>query len=338
MVNELFINKKVWNEFTESEMEVYQEKVFNYYRGEGFPYFTTNPDYRLKEFNKLNNYDRGTMLIDGNTIKQTMHGLALAWSYMSHAFKVRCNDKLAPYEVFMDDDMLKKTIKKRIRMGDNMSDNGLRKMMKMISGAQCVSNFRPTASATLYDYFMPNGGVTWDMSSGYGGRLLGAIIAGVDYIGTDPAKETFKGLEGIANDFGGDINIELHNVGSEVYKPTPESIDFCFTSPPYFDLERYADEDTQSYRRFPNKELWIDGFIRKTFESCYIGLKEEGKMAINIANTKYFPNLEEKIITVATETGFILADVWKLALSNPQMKNNKSPFKYEPIFIFDKLM
>ena len=36
---------------------------------------------------------------------------------------------------------------------------------------------------------------------GYGGRLLGAITAGVNYIGTDPCIPTFEGLEKIRDDY-----------------------------------------------------------------------------------------------------------------------------------------
>ena len=40
------------------------------------------------------------------------------------------------------------------------------------------------------------------MSCGYGGRLLGAIAADVNYIGTDPCTETFEGLKQIKEDWG----------------------------------------------------------------------------------------------------------------------------------------
>ena len=60
-------------------------------------------------------------------------------------------------------------------------------------------------------------------------------------------------------------------------------------------------------------------------------------MAINIANTKNFKDLEKQAILIAEKAGFYLIDTWKLALSNPSMKNKKDSFKYEPIFIFKKI-
>jgi len=57
----------------------------------------------------------------------------------------------------------------------------------------------------LYDVFVDKdsplegttAGTVWDPSMGYGGRLLGAIAAGVNYIGTDPCIPTYEGLQGI---------------------------------------------------------------------------------------------------------------------------------------------
>ena len=334
---DIFINKKVWNEFSEQEMESYVEKVFLYYRKNGFPYFNKSKENRDKEIYKLKNYDF-TKVIDreNKIIKQTMHGLSLAWSYMPHSWSIICGNMKTPYEIFHDDETFKKVIRKRIKMGDNISDNGIRKMLKIFTGTQSVSNFRPTAAAGIYHLFCNKGGLVWDISSGFGGRLLGAEIAGVNYIGTDPSTPTFNGLNELNKDYINDIKVDLHCIGSEDFIPKKDSLDFVFTSPPYFNWEKYTNEDTQSFKKFPEKELWLNGYLLKTFQNSYYGLKNNAKMAINIANTKNFKDLEEKTILMAEQAGFVLVDVWKLALSNPNMKNKTSSFKYEPIFIFEK--
>ena len=54
------------------------------------------------------------------------------------------------------------------------------------SGTQSVSNFRPTVFTKLiYEKF--GGDVVWDMSCGWGGRLLGFLSTSntKQYIGTD---------------------------------------------------------------------------------------------------------------------------------------------------------
>ena len=42
-----------------------------------------------------------------------------------------------------------------------------------------------------------------------------------------------------------------------------KSLDLCFTSPPYFDTEKYSDEDTQSYKKFPTEDGWVNGFFEE---------------------------------------------------------------------------
>lgn len=337
-MKEIFINKKTWKTFTEEEMNHYIEKVFNYYRKNGFPYFNSNKNFRDKEFLKTKKYDFKNVIDKENkTIKQTMHGLSLAWSYMPHSWEIICGNKKTPFEVFHDDELFMKVIKKRIKMGDNISDNGIRKMLKLFTGTQSVSNFRPTAAAAIYSLFCKEGDTVWDFSSGFGGRLIGAELAQVNYIGTDPSTLTYNGLIELKNDYIKNIECEIHKKGSEVFKPKEKSIDFIFTSPPYFNWEKYSNEETQSYKKFSSKEEWINGYLFKTFCNCHYGLKDNSYMAINIANISIFKNLEDETINIAEKAGFKLVDTWKLALSNPSMINKECSFKYEPIYIFKKI-
>lgn len=328
---EIFLNKKQWNNFSEEQVKDYVDSVFKHYKTLGFPYFPTDPVWRQKEFEKLYKFNHMSCLKEKD-IEQSMHGLSLCWSYMPHAYSVRCNNFISPKEAFDNDDIFKKVILKRMKMGDNISDNGIRKMLKIYSGVQCVSNFRPTTASVIYDIFAKNG-VVWDMSCGYGGRLLGAINAGVDtYIGTEPCKKTYDGLIQISKDFS-KIKTEIYKIGSEDFVPQEKSLDLCFTSPPYFNTERYSDEETQSWKKFPDKNSWLNVFMKQTFKNCHYGLKENGIMAINIANVKSYQTLETDIVNLASKTGFELVDTMYYCLSS---LSHKDKYKKEPVFIFKK--
>ena len=329
------INKTIWSNFSEAEMTTYVENVFQHYREKGFPYFNVDRD---KEFNKLLSYN-GEILQDG-VVKQTMHGLALAWSYFPHSWDVRCNNKMTVMEAFSDDDVFRKVIRKRIKMGDNMSDNGIRKMLKMFSGVQSVSNFRPTSASALYERFLPNGGKILDMSSGFGGRLLGAIRANhrvghISYEGYDPSTPTYNGLISLTNDYAKDMDVKINRTGSENIDLVNDC-DFAFTSPPYFDTEKYTDEDTQSYMKYPSRESWLNGFLSETFSNVHRALRRDCFMVINIANVPSYKNLEDETVALAKHCGFDHTDTLKLALSNSTFKKGKSAFKYEPLFVFRK--
>ena len=305
-----------------------------------FPYYPTDDVWRREEFSKFIQYQGN--LLDNKIIKQTMHGLALSWSYMPHAFDVKCGNMNTPLQTFLND---KEKIKKKMeQLGHVDSPSGLRKALKVMSGSQGVSNFRPTAAQAIYEKFLPNGGTTWDMSGGYGGRLLGAIKTHINYIATEPAKETFDGLTQIAKDWGNQSNLfgieqrlEIVQSGSEDYIPEKESLDLCFTSPPYFDTEKYSDEDTQSYKKFSKKVDWLEGFLRKTIQNCHHGLKPWRYLIINIANVSSFETLEEETANIVLSEGFEYLDTFKLTLSKMPGKNLQADkFKYEPIFLFRK--
>ena len=62
------------------------------------------------------------------------------------------------------------------------------------------------------------------------------------------------------------------------------SVDFAFSSPPYFDLEVYSDEPTQCYNKFPKLEDWLEGFVRGTIRNIVHMLKPGKVYAINIAD------------------------------------------------------
>ena len=208
----------------------------------------------------------------------------------------------------------------------------MRSLLRRYTGTQCVSNFRPTAAACLYQNFMKPGELVWDMSMGYGGRILGAIISNVNYVGTDPATLTFKGLKEIKEDFANPNNhYFLNKQGSETFVPKENSLDFAFTSPPYFNWEQYSEDEAQSFNQFSTNEDWNEGFLRKTIQNVKVGLKSGKYMGLNVANIKSHKTFEDDTVRLAVEEGFEHTDTYKLQLSSQE-----SGAKYEPVFIFRK--
>ena len=235
----------------------------------------------------------------------------------------------------------------------------------------CIrDSFRPTAAAAMYNIFCDvdsplegtKAGTVWDPSMGYGGRLLGAITAGVNYIGTDPCIPTYEGLVKILADYGHkDKKYSLLRQGSETYIPEDESLDFVFTSPPYFGWEAYGDEPEQSSIKFSTSDMWKEHFLKQTIANAHKGLKTGKYLALNVANTKQYKTFEEDTVSLAKEVGFEHTDTWLLSLSTQQggsavstldgdttetkqkqqymgkyTRPNISGRKFEPTFIFKK--
>jgi hypothetical protein len=344
----------------ENELTSNIDKVYEYWQQRGFPYYSTDEQYREEQFKVLQSTNFKKLLTKEKVIKPNQVGLSLAWSYMPHSFSIRCGKMRTPMEIYENEKECKNGIRKLLTgsffnlatvtdlmpIANNLygeiteispaakhkSESTMRTLFRRYTGTQCVSNFRPTAAACLYSHFAFPGALVWDMSMGYGGRILGAIISDINYIGTDPAQKTFKGLEKIKKDFGrSERDYSLNNCGSEVFQPEENSLDFAFTSPPYFDWEKYGEEEEQSFNQFDSNESWNNGFLRKTMQNVYKGLKKDKFMALNVANIKSHKTFENDTVRMAVEEGFKHSDTFKLQLSSQE-----SGAKYEPVFIFQK--
>ena len=314
------------------DIETGVEIVYQYYRKHGFPYYKIREDEKHQHLRKMQRFNVDTIFKD-NQIIQTMHGLRLAWSYFPHAWSVKCGGaKYTPMDIYTSDEKFKSAIRKCWKLFNRINDNTIRKILKIHTNSQAVSNFRPSAAKLIYEKF--GGDVIWDMSCGWGGRLIGFLASSrPKYIGTEPSSKTFDGLKKIKKDFNYlTKSVELHKLGSEVFEPKRESLDLCFTSPPYFDTEKYSDEKTQSFKKYPTKEEWINGFLRKTIENCYNGLKGNKYMLINIANTPRYKFIEEETVRISKELGFKQEQTIELTLSSVM----GAGYKYEPIFVFKK--
>jgi hypothetical protein len=319
------------------------ENVFKYARTRGLPYYCYTKNEKIKEFGKIlkSKFQQG---IQRNIILQNLQGIGLAWSYFPHHWEVPVLHMKRPIDVWNDDNLLKKAIASRIKWGGvvqkdgSMTDACLRKAIRTASGVQAVSNFRPTAAASIY-YNYAKDGVVWDMCGGYGGRLLGAYASGKvkKYICTEPCTKTYNGLVKMKNElpdlnnnlFNSKMEVELYKCGAEDFLPK-EKVDLCFSSPPYFNTERYSEEKTQSFKKYPTKEKWVNLFLKKMLKNCIKSLKANGKILINISNVKSFNNLEEETIRMSNELDLKLEKTLKLRLSSLYAGG----FKHEPIFVF----
>lgn len=125
---------------------------------------------------------------------------------------------------------------------------------------------------------------------GFGGRMLGALTSAknLTYVGTDPNTETMYHLHELGRYIeevtGRKDSYELHCCGSEEITSGENIIDFAFSSPPYFDLELYCDEETQSTAKYPELESWLEGFVRQTIRNIVRLLKKGSLYAVNIAD------------------------------------------------------
>ena len=260
------------------------QRVFEAYRTFGYPY--RQPPTSLKGYlEKLVNSP--VQVSDGTLYGGSVTGLSTLTAfhpYFDHVNRKGCK---SPVDVFHDDDLFKSAILGQIRYGSKFTPYGIRSALTERSGSSQISAFRPSVALSLIKHF----GATrvLDPCAGWGGRMVGAIALGVDYVGIDPSTHAISGnrtfLETLSRDYKSLPGVTLIQECAEDAIPgnTPlGTFDLVLTSPPYFDLEHYAVESTQSYLRYPSKEVWYDQFMRRMLDGCRMCLEDGGRIALNI--------------------------------------------------------
>lgn len=249
---------------------------------------------------------------------------------------------------FYDDRKLARAIKLCFehRDGNNLvSPTALRRALELVTGEN-IQNFKPLNARALADNLCPIlWGNVYDYSAGYGGRLLGISTSRMryNYTAVDPNTETVNYLHYL-NDCiytaTGNRGTIIQTV-SEAYEP--KNMDLAFSSPPYFNLEKYSDEPTQCMNQFKTLDEWFDGYAAPTIENIYKGLTYDGVFATNIADYKIGKDREflvvDRWIETARKIGFKHIRTIKMMLNTrPGVGNDKvaGREKWEGVYVFTK--
>tara|TARA_Y100001937_G_scaffold125158_1_gene191381 strand:+ start:5367 stop:6554 length:1188 start_codon:yes stop_codon:yes gene_type:complete len=153
------------------------------------------------------------------------------------------------------------------------------------------SQFKPNIAKVLYDKLESKS--ILDFSAGWGDRLAGfyASETGEFYLGIDPRKENHPIYEEQKWFY------EKHRTMFEVNKRSlmiespaedfeykENMYDTVFTSPPYFSVERYSYDDTQSWVRYKDIDSWNKNFLQKSIKKIWPSIKSGGYLLVNIAD------------------------------------------------------
>lgn len=131
------------------------------------------------------------------------------------------------------------------------------------------------------------GGTTvFDPCAGWGGRMLGSVAAGAEmYTAFEPNTETYNNLLQLVEFLGIQDKVRLYKDSAlNMQKYDIKNIDVVLTSPPYFDLEVYSHEDTQSINGCSSYQMWVDNFLNPLVRGAMNTLKPTGWSCWNVHN------------------------------------------------------
>ena len=220
----------------------------------------------------------------------------------------RINNDLSPAEAMKSDECIDKIveyIKTKPRFfkitEDNINDiptltNAIktyfRNSQTSVVNATKVANFSPIAARKIYERYCPKFYATiLDYSCGWGARMLGCLSSPYNYkyVGIEPNSK----LNARLNEFSAWVceslhrenNTQLYLEGSEVFhKELVNTIDLSFSSPPYFNLEIYCNEESQSANENTTFKAWVEHYMIPTIQNIYKYTKVGGLHIVNLKN------------------------------------------------------
>lgn len=310
-----------------------------YIKNNGYPHRKMSSSNLLDEMERL--IKTKSVLLDNDLLQINIIGVPIANYFHPHMVKVKCmKNYRTPYEQFKDPALLEDALARLFELNRKPSLAEIRKILKTRDGVRSVSNFRPSISKYIYETYAPNNGRVLDPCAGYGGRLVGLIATrkNLSYHGIDPHHKTCIGNMKLGSFFKEkDFEFKLRldcGCAEDVMPEINEKFNLIFTSPPYFNTEKYSFSKSQSWVRYPTYDLWRDKFLKVLIDESYRLLEDNSYFIINIKNYKKYP-IADDTVQIAKQK-FEHVKTYSMKFPNADYSLGKTTWHSEPILVFRK--
>lgn len=340
----LHLRGEIWAQLSPNKRSRIVDEAFQYWRANGFPYYRLTDQEIRREFETLRNKN-WRMVFEGKCLRAANTGLRIANAFQPTMWKIKVDRYRAPLDVFRDDDLLRRAIERAFTIWpDRFSANAscLRRILRTFPSTASVSNYRPMVAKAVMGRYSRQGPIV-DFSAGYGGRLLAALALGRKYIGIEPCRAQTAGFQRMINALrrlGFSLpQAEIINgtAENELMKLAGKSADLIFSSPPFFDWERYSQSLSQSFRKYPSYEAWLSGFLTPVLAEGHRILNRQGHLALNVTNGNRLPSAKD-VKRAATIAGFKLEGVHQMMFPKTPYLHPRDgqPAKSELLLVFQK--
>ena len=272
--------------------------------------FTTNniTNKKLEDF-------YGLIIVQNKTIKR----LEQVSDYFQEHNKIsakRYDEELSPYEYWYNNKTAtREEINQKIK--------------------ECTT-FCPTIICTFIKLFKSKH--ILDFSSGWGDRLFGVMTMDdkiKSYYGIDPNKSLHTGYNNMIKSFLPKKSHIKYNMICECAEDYIDKInntfDLVFTSPPYYNLEIYCNDKSQSIEKYTNYDIWYTNFLLECMYKSINKLIKTGILAININTVREYHIVNRLIGDMSKITDLKFKGI--IYYGDPQCKT----YIYQPILVWEKV-
>lgn len=344
-INDKCLTQKYLSDISEEEKTAIASDMLTHYRSNGFPFIKLDDKMLISTFTNLRRRRSGDIV--NNNIIETKDSLGtnIVKHFSPHIYECRgSSGKQSIMDAFNSDELLLKVIEDRLEQKLTISETVFRNGFSNSFVAFNASNFNVLAAKCIYDTFCSDGDIVFDYCMGYGHRLLGSLVSNknITYVGTDPYKKSYESNVAISNFFNSkvpDLNrtVDLYNLGSENFcdEKYLGKVNLAFSSPPYFDLEIYEDNESQAYHK--GYDHFINVWWEKTVQNIEKMLCKNGLFILNVKDIVDNKYLSKDMIEVLEKHGFEFFDKLNLRYTKNAMFRTSTTTKLEPIYIFKKM-
>jgi 16S rRNA G966 N2-methylase RsmD len=307
--------KKTWEK--EEIVEEISEVLFTY----PYPFPELTADEVLEDFRKLKGTWWPDILVEGEWFPRNENNSAYDLTFggkpmffkktitgnkASNIFHIQTRHKVdwirmpSPWKTWQTPKGIRTVVRAFFTLEQSLDMVNKKNIILAIQMRKYVpAQFKPAIAKAFYDYFKSEN--ILDFSAGWGDRLCGFFASeyGKNYVGIDPNKTNTEGYKKQIEFYKKNKTFFENEKTAEMIESPAEDLDYSrfenffdtvFTSPPYFNTEKYSYDDTQSWVRYKSVDDWNKNFLHKTLDKIIPTIKTNGILAINISDVYSSPD------------------------------------------------
>lgn len=247
----------------------------------------------LEQVSFIPNYDDKVLIHDwkklcawqstSNTINSTSRvGLKLCEHFFPNFYDIEMKGKT--YRQFWKKENLEKILRWNRKSHSTPYLSEIKRGIYFCLGLTKNTMYRPQMAKLICDTYKPK--LVLDPCAGWGGRMLGTVASGAHYYAFEPNTTTYDNLLRLAHflDIEDKVTI-ICDDALQMQKYSIPKVDLVLTSPPYYTLEIYCKEDTQSVNNYGTYEDWSKFFLKELIRVCCDQLINNGQSCWNVGRT-----------------------------------------------------
>ena len=208
-----------------------------------------------------------------------------------HRLSTRCGNSISIYESLQEEKFFKSIARSVLWRENGVQDLLYQVLQTGYDWIQWAAEFAPIVAHKLCRrYDLKEYSQVLDPCAGWGGRMLGVSTLVNNYTCYDPSTKTINGLIELGNfikNLRPNFTATLFNQPYEDSDEFPGYYDFAITSPPYYDTEKYSNEETNSLNRYNSYDEWCSGFYFPLIDKTMRQLKPNAVFIFNIGDRRY---------------------------------------------------